>query len=98
MIIGRHPLNSMKRNAKWIFSDKKLLTTDLKTHGRTGRFIKDCVGGFHGHAELTSRGVSCFRGGLRWVASNGPHIFGPGEMASAEMYTHILKNRTKPWI
>ena len=27
-----------------------------------------------------------------------PNIFGSGKMTSAEMYTHVLKARARPWI
>ena len=46
VVIGRQPPNSMKRYVKdklWIFSDKKLLTTDQRTNRRADRFIKDCA-------------------------------------------------------
>ena len=46
MVIGRHQANCMTRNMKdkmWIFSAKKLLTTDQKAKGRADRFIWHCV-------------------------------------------------------
>ena len=91
MVVGRRPLNSKTQNVTddmWIFNDKKLLITDQKTNGRAERLIKDCEETFMVERSQHLDGLTVLGAGLgRWNVMT-PHIFGPGEIASAETYIH----------